>query len=249
MLTEKEWLLINDIIKEIYAAKNLKQFGETFLPLIRKLIPFRSAAFTIIDNGYTVREQQYAAINLSESSIKEYNEKYADKDYTNDILSFPKSTSYRDNDLINEEQKRKTKIYREWLAPQGKKYSGGLIIKLENQLTSCMTLFRDEMNGPFSDRELYILDLFIGHMESIIGYLLIEQQNRFMDFKTMQAYQKLSGREKEIIPYILKGYSNDDLSELFYISSSTAKKHVYSILSKFQVSSRGELIKLIASQG
>lgn len=132
--------------------------------------------------------------------------------------------------------------------PQGKKYGGGLTIKLENRLISCITLFRDEMNGPLSDRELYILDLFIGHMESIIGYLLIEQQNRFMDFKTMQAYQKLSGREKEIIPYVLKGYSNDDLSEIFYISSSTAKKHVYSILSKFQVSSRGELIKLIASQ-
>ena len=119
MLTEKEWLLINDIIKEIYAAKNLKQFGETFLLLIRKLIPFRSAAFTIIDNGFTVREQQYAGINLPASSIREYNEKYADQDYTNEILSFPKSTSYRDTDLINEEQKQKTTIYREWLAPPG----------------------------------------------------------------------------------------------------------------------------------
>ncbi len=121
MLTEKEWLLINDIIKEIYAAKNLKQFGETFLLLIRKLIPFRSAAFTIIDNGFTVREQQYAGINLPASSIREYNEKYADQDYTNEILSFPKSTSYRDTDLINEEQKQKTTIYREWLAPPGEK--------------------------------------------------------------------------------------------------------------------------------
>ncbi|MCI8646329.1 MAG: helix-turn-helix transcriptional regulator [Firmicutes bacterium] len=248
MLAEKEWLFINDVIREVYAANSLRQLGEHFLLLIRKLIPFHSAIFTIIDNGYTVREQQYAAINMDEDTIREYNETYAEQDYTNEVLSFPKSTSYRDSDLIREEQKQKTDMYRNWLLPRGIKYSGGLILKLENSLIVCITIFRDDKNGMLSNRDLYILDLFIGHLEYMIKRLLIEQPNRFFDYKTMKQYAKLSQREKEIIPYVLKGYSNDDLSEVFCISQSTAKKHVYSILSKFQVASRGELIKLISSQ-
>ncbi len=248
MLAEKEWLFINDVIREVYAANSLRQLGEYFLLLIRKLIPFHSAIFTIIDNGYTVREQQYAAINMDEDTIREYNETYAEQDYTNEVLSFPKSTSYRDSDLIREEQKQKTDMYRNWLLPRGIKYSGGLILKLENSLIVCITIFRDDKNGMLSNRDLYILDLFIGHLEYMIKRLLIEQPNRFFDYKTMKQYAKLSQREKEIIPYVLKGYSNDDLSEVFCISQSTAKKHVYSILSKFQVASRGELIKLISSQ-
>lgn len=248
MLAEKEWLFINDVIREVYAANNLRQLGEQFLLLIRKLIPFHSAIFTIIDNGYTVREQQYAAINMDENTIREYNETYAEQDYTNAVLSFPKSTSYRDSDLIREEQKQKTNMYRNWLAPRGIKYGGGLILKLESQLIACITIFRDDKNGMLSDRDLYILDLFIGHLEYMVKCLLIEQPNRFFDYKTMKQYGELSQREKEIIPYVLKGYSNDDLSEAFCISQSTAKKHVYSILAKFQVASRGELIKLISSQ-
>ena len=248
MLAEKEWLFINDVIREVYAANSLRQLGEHFLLLIRKLIPFHSAIFTIIDNGYTVREQQYAAINMDEDTIREYNETYAEQDYTNEVLSFPKSTSYRDSDLIRDEQKQKTDMYRNWLLPRGIKYSGGLILKLENSLIVCITIFRDDKNGMLSNRDLYILDLFIGHLEYMIKRLLIEQPNRFFDYKTMKQYAKLSQREKEIIPYVLKGYSNDDLSEVFCISQSTAKKHVYSILSKFQVASRGELIKLISSQ-
>lgn len=248
MLTEKEWLFINEVIREVYGANNLRQLGEYFLLLIRKLIPFHSAIFTIIDNGYTVREQEYAAINMDEKTIREYNETYAEQDYTNAVLSFPKSTSYRDTDLIREEQKQKMDMYRNWLAPRGIKYSGGLILKLENQLIACITIFRDDKNGMLSNRDLYILDLFIGHLEHMVTCLLIEQPNRFFDYKTMKQYQELSQREKEIIPYVLKGYSNDDLSETFCISQSTAKKHVYNILSKFQVASRGELIKLISSQ-
>lgn len=244
MITEKELLLINDIIKEIYTAKDMKKLGNQFLLLIRRIIPYKSAVFSILDGIYTVDENNYVSIEET-GSAHEYNLKYAEKDFNNAILSFPKSTSYRDSDIVDENEKIKTEFYREWLLANDKKYMGGLVIKKGGKFTACFVLSRNDMNGPLSDRELFILELFIGHLENIIYDLLFQKEQKTCDLQDIKNYEQLSEREKEVIPYIVKGYSNRDLSEALCISESTAKKHVYSILTKLELSSRGELIRLI----
>ena len=245
MLTEKEWLFINEIIKEIYQANTLSGLGEVFLRLIRKLIPFKAAELTMVDDQ--LRDKQYAAVGMTEDDVKEYNEKYVMSDYRNEIFTFPKSMSYCDNDLINEEKKRDTELYRNWMAPMGMESCGGLMIRISSGMICCINIFRGENHGSLSERDLFILDLFIGHFENIIAYLMSETAAGTLSYEGMTEYSTLTRREKEIFPYILKGYSNADISEAFYVSESTAKKHVYNILSKFKVSSRGELIKYVIS--
>ena len=63
MLTEKEWLFINEIIQEIYKSKTLSGLGEIFLLLIRKLIPFKAAELTLVDDQ--LHDKQYAAVGIS----------------------------------------------------------------------------------------------------------------------------------------------------------------------------------------
>ena len=143
--------------------------GEIFLLLLRKLIPFKAAELTLVDDQ--LHDKQYAAVGiLIENDVREYNEKYVKSDYRNAIFTFPKSMSYCDSDLINEDKKRDTALYKNWLAPMGMEFCGGLVRQSKP---------RDDMlhkhiprRGPaaqLTERDLFILDLFIGHLENIIA--------------------------------------------------------------------------------
>lgn len=58
----------------------------------------------------------------------------------------------------------------------------------------------------------------------------------------------LTDREKEILIYIYKGYSNREIAELLKISPNTVKKHNYRIYKKTGVTNRVELSYIIKSE-
>lgn len=52
----------------------------------------------------------------------------------------------------------------------------------------------------------------------------------------------LTSREKEVLKELGKGLSNDEISQNLYISEHTVKKHVSSILSKFNFNHRSQIV-------
>ena len=248
-LKEKEWLYINDLIRKLYEQKNMQDLGDTFLLSVRKLIKYKAAMFAVVSSDFTVvMDKSSFTSNLDADNIQIYNEQFAYQDFTNPVLSFPMSTSFRDSDVIEDEQMLKHTFYREWLKPKGYRHVGGLLVKVPNQVDVIVSFCRDETNGPLQDRECFILELFIGHLENIINSIMQPKESNFADYMELDVYNSLSLKEKEIFPYILKGYSNQELADEFCISVSTAKKHVYSILRKFNLNSRGDLIKYMVTR-
>lgn len=81
-LNEKEWLIINEITAEIYTKKHINSFAEAFLLLVRRLIPYKSAVFTILHSDTTINENKIIGVNLTEDDMKEYNN-FALVDFTN----------------------------------------------------------------------------------------------------------------------------------------------------------------------
>ena len=59
---------------------------------------------------------------------------------------------------------------------------------------------------------------------------------------TQQPWSDLTEREKEVLSLVVKGQSNQQIAEALFISITTVKAHISSILSKLQVSSRAEAI-------
>lgn len=55
--------------------------------------------------------------------------------------------------------------------------------------------------------------------------------------------EELTGREREIFNCLLKKYSNKEISKMLYISESTVKTHVRSILSKIGAKNRFALLE------
>ena len=58
-----------------------------------------------------------------------------------------------------------------------------------------------------------------------------------------QKYE-LTAREKEILIFLVQGYSNKDISEKLCISLATVKTHIYNLYIKTGVKSRTGLINL-----
>ncbi len=246
-LTEREWILFNDIVREIYTTKSLEEFSQRFLALVRKLIPYHSSSVAVVKEDGTVEEKQIVLVGKDKmEDVQLYNKKYVKMDYTNVIFDFPRSSSFRDIDIVNEEEMKKTVIYKEFFEPRGKKYSGGLVIKTE-QRDLCITLYRDELNGPLTEKEMFILEQFIGHLENMVRLVgEAEPVEKLEDRLPKEMENVLTERERQIFPYVLRGYTNLEIGNQFFISESTAKKHVYHIFEKLQVKNRGELIRKFA---
>lgn len=56
----------------------------------------------------------------------------------------------------------------------------------------------------------------------------------------------LSIREKEVLNFISKGYSNKDIATALFISEKTVKTHLYNIYKKLGISRRTEAISLLS---
>lgn len=55
----------------------------------------------------------------------------------------------------------------------------------------------------------------------------------------------ITGRESQIVEYIVKGYNHQDISEYLKISKRTVEKHSYNVYRKCDISNRVELMNLI----
>jgi len=59
----------------------------------------------------------------------------------------------------------------------------------------------------------------------------------------------LTDREKEILGLLVEGLTNPEIAQRLYVSKSTVKFHVSSILNKLQVSSRTEAVAKALQEG
>jgi FixJ family two-component response regulator len=70
------------------------------------------------------------------------------------------------------------------------------------------------------------------------------QHHRMRAQRAQQRYQDLSMREREILPYLLRGHGNKSIAALMDVLPDTVKKHRAQILEKMQVENLPELIAL-----
>lgn len=249
MLKENEWNTINSMLLEIYAIKDFDKYSKTLLKMFRMLIPYTKGYFLVFDENEEIDREKSYFIEMSEESQNKYMDYFYNIDYLNYVFDFEKNTSvYRDTDILEDDIRRKTEFYTNFLKPQDIPYGCGILLIKNGKILGIVNLFRSENLGDFSDKDMYILDILKLHICNIIENLNLSVKNNKDLVKVSEEFidkYDLSPREKEIVELMNSGYSNADIAQNLIISISTVKKHVYNIYSKVGVKSRTQLLAQI----
>lgn len=59
----------------------------------------------------------------------------------------------------------------------------------------------------------------------------------------------LTRREKEILEYVIKGFTNPDIANTLFLSQRTVKNHRFNLMQKLQVKNSAELVKTAIESG
>ncbi len=249
-LQEKEWELISEIINHMNSIEDIDKMRLYFLQKTKKLIDYDFADFSlgeVYDSTYLKLVQPIVVSNFSkkfeEDFMSKYESYYGEIDYVKWVFSNCESTVYRESDLINEDIRKKSPFYIEYLEPSGLIYLAGMSIIDNGVFAGAVTLYRTKMKNDFSDRDLYVLKQLLSHLEFRLKNINQFDLYNHREKKYIDKYH-LTLREYEIIRLICKGYTNLEISETASICINTVKKHINNIFTKVGVKSRGHLIAM-----
>jgi len=250
LLSQSEWLSINEIILSIYAIPDMTQMRKAFLDKLHSLIFYDSALF---DFAVTSNKNPLffdpVSVNIHEKYIKNYYEYFQHIDYTRWIFSQPNPIIYRDTDLLNDELRENTEYFKNWMRPTNTYYGAGSAIISDGTLLGSVTLFRSAARDNFSERDLFILEILNSHLSNRLSQAYPQGiKNNILQIRQSDSLMEnygLTSRELEIIQFVSNGMSNQEISRALFISETTVKKHLNNIFKKLSINSRTQLMKFI----
>lgn len=253
MLNQKEWEKINDIINSIHTTKNTTAMRTAFLQKLMNIVNFDFADFNIglMENAsspYLVDPVVVSKFNkqFEEDFIYQYESIYAPMDYVKWLFLSSESLVYRESDLVNDDVRKMSPFYTQYLKQFDLVNIAGIVIASGGQFVGAVTLYKSEKNRDFSDKDIYILTQLLPHLQNKFDTEeeILKKNEKSLSYLLKNQYL-LTNREIEIIGYIYKGCTNNEIAVLLNIAPNTIKKHVYNIFYKVNVKNRVQLVNFI----
>lgn len=240
-LRKREMQIYNNMLISMYGMNDVKKLQILFLKDIRTLIPYNQGSFQTISTEWNkfVAEDSYF-VDVEEKMIPLFDNINSDKEYLRNFMNYGHSIVYMDSEVLEKDIREKNEFYRLFMKPQDLSYSCGIVLINDGRCLGIVTFFRKEEWGDFTDKEIFILELFKTHMTNIMAECIFKRNK-----VGMSEEKSVTPREKEIIELILKGYANEEIAKELYISLSTTKKHIYNIFKKYGVKNRIAFVKTL----
>lgn len=249
------FLIMNNLIYQIYTIEDFDKMKRTFLQIIQMLIPNTFSSILMADSSSS-ESLLCNPICYPEEYVKMENMYLSleNEDTTRWLELCNQSALIRESDLLSEEDFLKSNIYNKCYKPNNIYYSIQLHLSYNNIFLGVISLYRSKEEGDFNDDEMFIMKSFINHLTFRFyqNYLsenssTINSQNtqNFNDFSYTKLASKynLTVRETEVLKLILENEDNENISNKLCISNFTLKKHLQNIYRKFDVNSRWTLIQ------
>ena len=131
------------------------------------------------------------------------------------------------SDRISHRDRRRSQLYCEVSRPLGCEYKLTLWLKDDQ---ACLGAFSfDRFRGDFSDRDLEV-------METLRPHLLKLARRAVRQWPEIAA--SLTSREREILAWVARGKSNEQIAITLWLSLGTVRKHLDNIYEKLDVPNR-----------
>lgn len=249
MLSEKEWMKINRILLELYSINDLEELAYKMMRVFRMLIPFSQGYFCLLDTEQQVDREHSYFWGMGEETKQRYLDEFYDKDYLKFLYEISVDTTvYRDTDILEENIRKSTEFFKKFLKPEGIPYGCGILLIRNQRVLGILNLFRNNENGDFTDKEMFILDVLKNHLENMVHNTVYHSRQGMAAKQYLEQAAEnydLIPRELEILELIGEGLSNQEICDKLVISTSTVKKHIYNLFQKTNVSSRTQLLNRI----
>jgi len=247
MLKETEWLNLNNVLLELYAQEDVAHFAQKLLRATRTLIPY-TKGYLLLRSGDTQDEDSSYFFGMSPREIDEYLHVYYDKDYLHYFSDMtPRTTVYRDTDIVEDTMRRKTEFFQQFLRQSDIPFGCGIVVKHAGEVCAVFNLFRSQQLGNFSARDVELLGVLQQHIENMLVHVIepMQQYDLGSLVKSFARSYHLTSRESQVLELVADGLSNQEICQRLVISISTVKKHIYNLYVKTQVRSRTQLVHLL----
>lgn len=244
-LETNDWIILNNIIYDIYTTRNTEDMQKKFLDRIAAVIDYDGADFCIASKEDGVMIADAVAVGLDSQTALRYD----DIDYSRDIMYSGRSLVYRESDIMPEEKRINTEYYRKVYKANGFHYSIQMILGSEGKFLGVVTLYRRKESNDFDYYDIFTLDILKDHM----AYSLNQRSTASGDLNDSEAVgdfverYSLTRREEEVLRHMILRQDNVTISDNLSISLNTLKKHERNIYQKCGVSSRMQLFKLVST--
>ena len=241
-------LFLNNLIYGIYNVRDFDHMKRQFLESLRTLIMFECGSI-IMAGGTEGNGLSDDALTIPER-YREVEKKYnlmEDYDYSRWHLQSAQSSILRTTDLMSDAEREKTVIYKRCFEPFGLYYSVDISIMYKGRLLGLLALYRQKVQGDFTDRELFMLQLLTEHLNArFFGETMPDSaSSENLLLKKAALKYGLSEREREILSMIVSGMTNDEISGALSITPNTLKKHLQHIYAKTGIRNRSRLVSLL----
>lgn len=248
--------VLNNIIFQIYNIDDFDAMKHEVLNSLRYLIPYKCASFLMARGRGEQESGSYVNSMLADpvcnpEKYTEMENKYLffeDRDFSSWILHQNESVALRITDMISDEERKKTEVYKNCFEPYGLHYSLDLTIASRGQLLGDLTLYRGEDEDDFSDEDVWFARLLCRHLNARFyvhryGHLAVQKVGIGQIGNLIEQYE-LTKREAEILYMVMQGRKNDEICEELFVTQNTLKKHLHNLYQKTGVTSRVQLLTL-----
>lgn len=247
-MQNNEFLLINNIIYQIYSIPDFDTMKITFLNLLKMLVPNTASSILMADHTESKHLvcDPICVPEVYSDAEKNYllNE---DEDYTRWIMLSGQCLLIRESDLMPEEERIKTTLYQKCYKPFRLHYSLQLTLVYNDLFLGVVTIYRKKEEGDFSSDEMFIVKAFSDHLNlRFYDYYTKDSRNSSntsYSIANLASQYGLTNREAEVLQLIFQDMNNDEIADKLFISGYTLKKHIQNLYRKFNVSTKWNLLR------
>lgn len=247
-MQNNEFLLINNIIYQIYSIPDFDTMKITFLNLLKMLVPNTASSILMADHtsSKNLLCDPICVPEVYSDAEKNYllNE---DEDYTRWVMLSGQCLLIRESDLMPEEERIKTTLYKKCYEPFHLHYSLQLNLVYNDLFLGVVTIYRKKEEGDFTSDEMFLVKAFSDHLNlRFYQYYTNDSKNASSasySIANLASKYNLTNREAEILQLIFEDLNNDEIADKLFISGYTLKKHIQNLYRKFDVSTKWNLLK------
>lgn len=248
-LSAEQWDAVNDLALWIHGQRNTSKLQEGVLKRLSSMIPHKGSFFDLCyEHEGRLMFFDPISISISDEDLSYYYQRYELSDYVAWCFNSDEPVIYRDSDMVSDEAREKSLIYREWMQPLDLYYSIGCTVVHRGVIFGSITLFSAFGSEDFTETDMQMLREINRHLSVHCSLLWPEGVfpdgfNEDIDLLANEA--QLSKREKEVMRLVVEGQTNKEIGNNLFISESTVKKHVNTLYRKIGVDNRVQLMRLV----